>query len=98
MRGTDMHWAQFLHLYQPYYQQPDVLERIVGQSYRPIIEGLYERPSSRITMNVSAVLLELFDTYGYGDLTAKLAEMGRRGQIEFLGSAKYHTLLPFLPV
>jgi hypothetical protein len=92
-----MHWAQFLHLYQPYYQQPDVLERIVGQSYRPIIEGLYERPKTRITLNASAVLLELFDKYDYGDLNDKLAEMGGRGQIEFVGSAKYHTLLPFLP-
>jgi len=92
-----MHWAQFLHLYQPYYQQPDVLERIVGRSYRPIVEGLFERPETRLTLNVNAVLLELFEKYGYGDLTEKLAEMGRRGQIEFVGSAKYHTLLPFLP-
>jgi glycosyl hydrolase family 57 len=92
-----MPWAQFLHLYQPYYQQPDVLERIVGQCYRPLIEGLRERPEARFTLNVNAVLLELFDKYGYHDLIGSLAEMGQRGQIEFLASAKYHTLLPFLP-
>lgn len=92
-----MRWAQFLHLYQPHYQQPDVLERIVGQSYRPVIEGLFERPHTHITLNVNAILLELFAKHGYQDLIDKLAEMGRRGQVEFLGSAKYHTLLPFLP-
>ena len=92
-----MPWAQFLHLYQPYYQQPDVLERIVGQCYRPLIKGLRERPEARITLNVTSVLLELFDKHGYGDLIVDLAEMGRRGQVEFVGSAKYHPLLAWLP-
>lgn len=92
-----MYWSNFLHLYQPYYQQPDVLERIVGQCYRPIIEGLLSRPDAKVTINVNAVLLELFDKHGYRDLIEKLAVMGSRGQIEFLGSAKYHTLLPWIP-
>lgn len=92
-----MRWAQFLHLYQPHYQQPDVLERIVGRSYRPIIEGLIERPQARTTINVNAILLELLHDHGYDDLIDKLGVLGQRGQVEFLGSAKYHTLLPFLP-
>ncbi len=91
-----MYWANFLHIYQPYGQQPDILEAVVTQSYRPLIEGTLARPRAKYTLNINASLLELFDQYGYHDLIKGLAEAGRRGQIEFTGSAKYHALLPFL--
>lgn len=92
-----MRWANFLHIYQPAGQQPDVLEAIVAQSYRPLIENLLSHEGAKITLNVNGSLLELFDQYGYHDLIEGLAEAGRLGRIEFTGSAKYHALLPFLP-
>jgi hypothetical protein len=91
-----MYWANFLHIYQPRSQQPDILEQVVKQSYRPLIENTLKHEGARYTLNINGSLLELFDKYGYHDLIEGLAEAGRQGKIEFTGSAKYHALLPFL--
>ncbi|MEK7202130.1 MAG: hypothetical protein AAB669_01200 [Patescibacteria group bacterium] len=91
-----MRWANFLHIYQPADQQPDILEAIVTQSYRPLLEGIRRHPRVRLTLNVSAALLELFDHFGYSDLIDDLRTLGREGRVEFTGTAKYHTFLPLL--
>jgi hypothetical protein len=91
-----MKWANFLHIYQPENQQPDILEAIVVQSYRPILRGLKSSKKVHITLNISGVLLELFDKYGYRDLIDDLRELIKAGRLEITGSAKYHAILPFL--
>ena len=91
-----MYWANFLHIYQPAEQQPDILEAIVAQSYRPIFEGLEKHKRVRLTFNINGALLELFDKYKYHYLIDILRKLGREGRIEFTGSAKYHAFLPFL--
>jgi len=91
-----MYWANFLHFYQPATQQPDILEAVVAQSYRPILEGIKKRPKIKLTINITGSLLELFDKYGYKDLIDILRLVGKNGQIEFTSSAKYHAFLPFL--
>ena len=91
-----MHWANFLHIYQPAGQQPDILEAIVVQSYRPLLTSIKRYKNVRLTLNVNSALLELFDKYGHLDLIDMLRDLGREGRIEFTGSAKYHAFLPFL--
>ncbi|MEK7164113.1 MAG: hypothetical protein AAB768_03160 [Patescibacteria group bacterium] len=91
-----MNWANFLHIYQPAGQQPDILEAVVNQSYRPLLKGILNSDSCQITLNVTGALLELFDKYHYHDLLSDLKKAGELGRIEFTGSAKYHALLPFL--
>lgn len=91
-----MFWSNFLHIYQPAEQQPDILERIVVASYRPILEGIKKHKRVKLTFNVNGALLELFDKYRYYDLIDILREVGREGRVEFTGSAKYHAFLPFL--
>ncbi len=91
-----MYWANFLHIYQPHDQHKDIVDAVVAQSYRPILEGIRARKNVRLTMNINASLLELFDTYGHTDLIDILREGVAGGQIELTGSAKYHTFLPFL--
>lgn len=90
-----MKWANFLHIYQPADQQPDILEAIVAQSYRPIISHLAKTPNIRVTLNVTGALLELFDKYGYKDILEMLKKLSDEGRVEFTGSAKYHAFLPF---
>src|SRR4051794_23017716 len=92
-----MYWANFLHIYQPFYQQPDILKAVVEQSYRPLITNLLSHEGARITLNINGSLLDLFHQHGYDDLIEGLAEAGRLGRVEFTGSAKYHALLPLLP-
>jgi len=91
-----MKWANFLHFYQPAEQQPDILESIVVQSYRPILIGLKEHKRVKLTLNINGVLLELFDKYKHHDLIDILRKLGKEGRIEFTSSAKYHAFLPFL--
>lgn len=91
-----MKWANFLHIYQPFDQQPDILEAIVVQCYRPILENLQKNKNVHLTLNINGALLELFDKYGYQDLIDILKEVGLEGRLEFTGSAKYHAFLPFL--
>jgi len=91
-----MIWSNFLHIYQPAEQQPDILEAIVAQCYRPIFEGVKNDKNIRLTMNINGALLDLFQKYRYYDLIDILRELGSDGRIEFTSSAKYHALLPFL--
>ncbi|MBI4132923.1 MAG: hypothetical protein HY473_02460, partial [Candidatus Sungbacteria bacterium] len=91
-----MQWANFLHIYQPAEQQSDILEAIVTQSYRPLLQGLKRHKRVRLTLNVNGALLELFDRDRHHDLIDILRQLGREGRIEFTSSAKYHAFLPYL--
>jgi hypothetical protein len=91
-----MRWANFLHMYQPTEQQSDILEAIVAQSYRPVVEGLINHKRICLTLNVNGALLELLDKYGYHDIIDNLRNLGREKRIEFTSSTKYHALAPFL--
>jgi alpha-amylase/alpha-mannosidase (GH57 family) len=91
-----MKWANFLHIYQPSDQQPDILEAVVEQSYRPVLSHIVKSKNAKLTINITGSLLELFDKYGYQDLIEMMKIAGKAGKIEFTGSAKYHAFLPFL--
>ncbi|HKZ34318.1 MAG TPA: UvrB/UvrC motif-containing protein [Patescibacteria group bacterium] len=92
-----MIWVNFLHIYQPPTQKPEILEKVVKESYRKVFAGLKKIPSAKVTLNISAALTELLVKYGYDDVIATIRELAEKGQIEFTGSAKYHPLLPRLP-
>ena len=91
-----MKWANFLHFYQPANQQIDILEAIVAQSYRPIIEGIKKNRRVHLSININGALFELLHKYGYKDIIEDLKNLVIEGRIEITGSAKYHALLPLL--
>lgn len=90
-------WAILLHLYQPANQQPDILERVIFECYRPLVRGLLANPRARITLNVNGVLTELLQRSRAADVIAGLRRLAGRGQVELTASAKYHPFLPKLP-
>lgn len=91
-----MKWANFLHIYQPANQVDEIFDRVVGESYRPLIQTLKDYPQTKITLNINAALSEQILDRGYKDLIDDIIFVAGRGQIEFTDSAKYHALLPFL--
>jgi len=93
-----MYWVNFFHFYQPPTQKRRWVDRITAESYRRLIEGFLSHPQAKVTLNINAVLLEFWDKYGHHDVLAGLRKLLGRGQIELTGSAKYHPLLPKLPV
>ena len=92
-----MFWANFLHFYQPPNQLADILERIVNESYRPIILGMQKNSDARLSININAGLTELLRKNKYNDVIDNLRKLAEDGKVEFIESAKYHAFLPMLP-
>ena len=90
-------FAFLFHIYQPPVQIAPVIKKIVHESYLPIINALREHSHAKISLNINATLTEQLDDYGYTEVIEGLTTLGSRGQIEFVGSAKYHPLLPLIP-
>lgn len=92
-----MKWSHFLHIYQPSDQHPGTLEKIVNESYRPLIRGLYKSDKAKITLNINAVLAELLFKNGYRDVIEDIKQLVDMGKVELTGSGKYHAFLPLIP-
>ncbi|OGN28145.1 MAG: hypothetical protein A3A33_02210 [Candidatus Yanofskybacteria bacterium RIFCSPLOWO2_01_FULL_49_25] len=92
-----MRWANFIHIYQPTNQAPDILEQVVNQSYRRVFRGLKDIPSAKLTLNISGALSELLVKNGYQDVIDDIRALAESGRLEFTGTAKYHAFLPYIP-
>jgi hypothetical protein len=92
-----MYWAPFFHIYQPPGQMPDILERVVNESYRKLIKELKAHPRAKITLNINGSLTEQLYSFGYSDVLEGIRALAEHGQIEFTESAKYHSFLPLTP-
>jgi hypothetical protein len=92
-----MKWAHFLHMYQPWWQHPGVLEKIVNESYRPLLMGFLKTPNTKVTININSVLTEMLFNNGYRDVIDDLKILVEMGRVELTGSAKYHAFLPLIP-
>ena len=92
-----MHWANFLHIYQPPTQTEEITRRVADECYRKLVDILLRHPQARVTLNINACLTEQLDKYGLHDVIDGLKALAERGQIEFTGSAMYHPILPLIP-
>ncbi len=91
------HWAQLLHFYQPPTQTHDILVRVANESYRPLLRVLGKHPNARVAVNIQGVLTQLLQEHGQGDVIESMLRLADRGIIEFVGSGKYHPILPLIP-
>jgi len=93
-----IYWSLLLHFYQPPTQSHAILNRVSEESYRPLIEVFRNSPNARASFNINAVLTEMFAEHDKKDIIKGLAGLAEKGQVEFTGSAKYHPILPLIPV
>lgn len=91
-----MRLALFLHCYQPSTQYPEVLHKVVRESYEPIVKILESNSNSVLNLNISGALVEQLAP-SHGDLLSRIKYLHNRGQIELVGSACYHPLLTYIP-
>ena len=91
------YWAQLLHFYQPPWQSHEVLRKILDECYRPLVALLLDHPHARLAVNMNAVLTEMLLDHGADDVVTGLRMLAEREQIEFVGSGKYHPILPLIP-
>lgn len=92
-----MIWANFLHIYQPPTQKPEIVTKVAKESYRKILTELKRTKRAKVTLNINAVLTELLIQNGHADIVRDIKDLAEAGRIELTGSAKYHPLLPKLP-
>ena len=92
-----MIWANFLHIYQPPTQKPDILAKVVSESYRKLVAEVARTKRAKLTLNINGVLTDLLIQHGFDDVVRDIKRLAELGQIELTGSAKYHPLLPKLP-
>ncbi len=86
-----------LHFYQPHNQQDDILDRIVNESYRPLVQGFLGNTRFKVIVNINGALSTLLEEKGYHDVIEGFKTLAARGQIEFTDSAMYHAILPLIP-
>jgi hypothetical protein len=92
-----VNWINFLHFYQPPLQDHEIIDRVVNESYKWIIDRLKENKNWKITLNITGCLTDLLVKYGYIDLINDIKGLVNKGQIELSSTAAYHPILPLLP-
>jgi len=91
-----MLWINFLHFYQPANAEARVIEEATEGSYLRVIRALEEHPDIKFTINITGCLIARWDYMGYGDLIGRIGRLVKKGQIELVGTAAYHPILPLV--
>lgn len=92
-----MRWVNFFHIYQPPGWNEEIIHRVARESYEPIAAVLGRNPKAKLTLNFSGSLIEQLAALGYDALLASYRRLIERGQIELVGTAMYHPILPLIP-
>ncbi len=90
-------WANLLHIYQPPTQSKEVLERINRSCYLPLFQLLDKHDSIKTTLNISGVLIDLLEQWKMDETIQFIRKLVFKGNIEIVGTAKFHPLLPIIP-
>jgi predicted glycosyl hydrolase (DUF1957 family) len=93
-----MQWSNFFHIYQPPAWDEAIIRRATTEAYEPLTRILLEHPNVHITMNITGALIEQLQALGLHTLLKNIRLLVERGQIELVGSAMYHPILPLLPI
>jgi len=92
-----MQWLNIIHFYQPANIDDWKIKEAVEKSYLRIIRALEENPKIKFGLNITGCLLSRLENLGYNDLIDRISKLIKNGQLELLGSAAYHPLLPLIP-
>lgn len=92
-----MRWSNFFHIYQPPAWNADIIRQVANESYRPLIDILERHPGLHITLNITGSLIEQLVALNLQDVLDRFRHLVEKGQVEIVGSAMYHPILPLLP-
>lgn len=87
-------WANLIDMYQPPNCDRSALEKIIKQSYLPLLKIFEQNPDLGFTLNLPGCTADLMIRTGFGDVIKKIAKLGERGQIDFTMTPKYQPLIP----
>lgn len=91
-----MLWINFLHFYQPANSDSYHIKEAVDLSYKRVVTALEKNPAIKFTLNISGCLILRLVELKYFGLLKRIDSLIKNGQIEIVGSAAYHPLLPLI--
>ena len=91
-------WVNLLHIYQPPYQKKNIIAQVADEGYEHLIKTLEAHPQAKLSLNLSGSLIAHLQSVGREQLLQRLAKLVKNGQVELVGSAMYHPILPLIPV
>jgi predicted glycosyl hydrolase (DUF1957 family) len=86
-----------LHFYQPFWQEKEILNRIVEECYLPLLDLVLNRKDFKFTFNINYSLIELLEKNNYFFLLEKIEVAFKKRLFELTGTAAYHPILPLIP-
>ncbi|NBU69605.1 MAG: hypothetical protein EBS49_08380 [Verrucomicrobia bacterium] len=81
-----------LHLHQPPGNFPAVVDQIVRETYRPVLEVIRRHPGVSVNLHVSGVLLEML-AERHADLVTQLRDLAATGRLEMMTGGFYEPVL-----
>jgi alpha-amylase/alpha-mannosidase (GH57 family) len=89
-------WANLINMYQPPNCDRTELEKVVNQSYLPLLRIFAQNPDYKFSLNLPGSTVDLLIRTGFGQVVKKLAELADRGQVDFTMTPKYQPVIPFM--
>ncbi|MDC7246273.1 MAG: DUF1926 domain-containing protein [Sphaerochaetaceae bacterium] len=74
---------------------PPLLETLLSDVYKPLLTYIYNNPSIKIHLYLSAVMLEWFET-NHPEINMLIADLVKKDQLELLTGPYYQSILPLL--
>ncbi|TFF85782.1 MAG: hypothetical protein EU517_01240, partial [Promethearchaeota archaeon] len=85
-------------MYQPSFQDPKILKIINNECYRPLFKVLLDHENSAFSLNLNANLIDMLEEYELTETLDLIRTLQSNGKIEIVGTAKFHPILPLLPL
>ncbi|PIR93447.1 hypothetical protein COT99_00675 [Candidatus Falkowbacteria bacterium CG10_big_fil_rev_8_21_14_0_10_43_10] len=92
-----MLWINFLHLYQPATLDKGIIMGAIDRSYTRLIKALLKNREIKFTLSISGCLLEKLEEFSRQELLDDIKKLIERKQVELVGTAAYHPILPLIP-
>jgi predicted glycosyl hydrolase (DUF1957 family) len=89
-------WVNFLHIYQPPWQEEAIVHQTACESYDYLLTLLNKYPNFTFTLNISGSLIEQLHSLEPAILV-KLQRAVKAKRLELTASAFFHPILPLLP-
>jgi predicted glycosyl hydrolase (DUF1957 family) len=83
-------------MYQPSFQDSEVLRQIDKECYKPLLRMLEEHDNVKISLNINAVLIDMLEESDLSDTIELLKNLESNNKIEIVGTAKFHPILPLI--
>lgn len=93
----EKYWVNLLHMYQPPWQKRSVLLEFYQSSYLYTIQTLENNPRLKVSINIAGALTEQLVREKKFNWISRVRKLVDKGQIELVGSAIYHPILPLIP-